>query len=95
MDKKGPMEDAVLRLSGKMATPHVQGNLPIDEYSVETTVNEAEREVVLKANAMLTLADHIDETVYPQGGSRPVGRLTRNEWDLICYALRHTADSDN
>lgn len=79
-DKKGPMEDAVLRLSGKMATPHV---------------SEAEREVVLKANAMLTLADHIDETVYPQGGSRPVGRLTRNEWDLICYALRHTADSDN
>lgn len=58
-------------------------------------VSEAERAVVLKANAMLTLADHIDNTVYPQGGSKPVGRLTRAEWDLICYALRHTADSDN
>lgn len=79
------MREAIQRnetivLSGKMATPHI---------------SEAEREVVLKANAMLTLADHIDETVYPQGGSRPVGRLTRAEWDLICYALRHTADSDN
>lgn len=57
-------------------------------------VSEAEREVVLKAAAMLTLADDIDTRAARQG-PYPAIRLTRSEWDLVCYALRHTADSDN
>lgn len=57
-------------------------------------ISEEEKEAVLRAAAMLTLADDIDVRAGRQG-PYPAVRLTRAEWDLICYALRHTADSDN
>lgn len=60
----------------------------------ECAISEAERELVLKANAMCTLADDIENATLP-AGKEPAMRLTQAEWQLICYALRHTADSDN
>ena len=66
-------------LSGTMHTPDI---------------SDAEREAVLKANAMLTLADHIDDQTLGIN-NRPACRLSPEEWQLITQALRHTADSDD
>ena len=67
-------------LSGTMHTPDI---------------SDAEREAVLKASAMLSLADMVDDRrLYAQ--AEPVSLLlTKMECDLIAYALRHTADSDD
>ena len=56
--------------------------------------SDAEREAVLKASAMLSLADMVDDRrLYAQ--AEPVRLLlTKRECDLIAYALRHTADSE-
>lgn len=63
------------------------------EVEVELATDVATQDA-LRAMAMLTLADSIEVRADRQGPC-PAVRLTRKEWDLVVYALRHTADSDN
>lgn len=57
--------------------------------------SDAEREAVLQASAMLDLADSIEQRVSNTlFGTSAALRLTSKEWQLIAYALRHTADSE-
>lgn len=61
---------------------------------MSSNTTDAERQLVLKANAMLTLADSVEDRTLAMG-QFPTLQLSQNEWQLIAYALRHTADSDN
>ncbi len=62
---------------------------------MERAISDAEREAVKKANAMLTLADMVEIKRLDAVGPNARITFTLRELDLICYALRHTADSDN
>lgn len=63
------------------------------EVEVELATDVATQDA-LRAMAMLTLADSVENATLC-AGDKPAMRLTQNEWQLIAYALRHTADSDN
>lgn len=78
-------------LSGTMHNP-AQGNLPIDEYSPEKTISDAEREAVLKAGAMLSLADYVEARRLDAVGTTVRANFTLAEMDLIAHALRVAAD---
>ncbi len=69
--------------------------IAVDKALVASAISDAEREAVLKANAMLTLADHVEIKRLDAVGTTARISFTLAEMDLICYALRHTADSDN
>ncbi len=64
----------------------------MDKATVVNAISDAERQVVLRANAMLTLADFVEGERL--AGARSIA-LTRKEMDLIAYALRMAADNDD
>lgn len=66
--------------------------MAIDKATVVNAISDAERQVVLRANAMLTLADFVEGERL--AGARSIA-LTRKEMDLIAYALRMAADNDD
>lgn len=57
-------------------------------------IPDAERQAVLHANAMLTLADNIEERRLDAVGRTARITFTLSEMDLICHALRAAADAD-
>lgn len=66
--------------------------MAINKATVGNAISDAERQVVLRANAMLTLADFVEGERL--AGARSIA-LTRKEMDLIAYALRMAADNDD
>lgn len=71
-------ENETIVLSGTMHTPDI---------------SDAEREAALKAGAMDSLADEIQEGIdYLRDAPTMVRRLTKQEWELIVFALRSAAE---
>lgn len=61
---------------------------------MERAISEADREAVLKASAMIDLADEIEARInhdLPEGATAAL-RFTVREWRLIDSALRAAAE---
>lgn len=77
-------------LSGKMHDPAIVEQIALQDLA---DTSDAERDAVLKASAMIDLADSIESRIAStlRTGTAAL-RLSTSEWELITFALRTAAE---